>query len=227
MLSIKGLTSGSVILFQGDSITNAFRKPEEVGTSYRLGAGWAMIVAAKLQAEFPQMQFTFENRGVSGNGLTDLLARWTEDCLALEPTVLSLLVGVNEVLRDRSQAAADVAGFELHYRQLLELTRRALPRVQLVLCEPFLLPSAAVGGAAEDPSAITLKLCDRLRPCQRIVRELAQEWKAVFVPLQEPLERAAASTGTAYWLFDGVHPNAAGQWIIAREWLASVAGIAL
>ncbi len=227
MLLIKTLTPGSVVLFQGDSITNAFRKPEEVGTSYRLGSGWAMIVAANLQAEFPEMQLKFENRGVSGNGLTDLLARWQKDCLALKPAILSVLVGVNEVLRDRLRPAVDISAFESYYRQLLEMTRRNLPQIRLVLCEPFLLPSAAVGVSVEDPSAVAPELCSRLRPCQRMVRQLAEEWQAVFVPLQEPLERAAAKTGPDYWLFDGVHPNAAGQWIIAREWLSAVAGITL
>ena len=227
MSQLKTLTRGSVVLFQGDSITNAFRKPEEVGTSYRLGAGWAMIVAAKLQAQYPQMQLAFENRGVSGNGLSDLLARWQEDCLSLKPTVLSVLVGVNEVLRDRSRKVVDIEAFKSRYQQLLEMTRRNLPQIQLVLCEPFLLPSAAPGVTVTDPSAIAPELCVRLRPCQQMVRELARQWKAVFVPLQEPLDRVAATTGTAYWLFDGVHPNAAGQWLIAREWLLAVAGLTL
>jgi len=46
---------------------------------------------------------------------------------------------------------------------------------------------------------------------------------AVFVPLQDRLEQAAAATGTEHWLFDGVHPNAAGQWLIAKTWLEQVA----
>ena len=34
---------GQHILFQGDSITNAFRKPEEVCNAYQLGSGYAML----------------------------------------------------------------------------------------------------------------------------------------------------------------------------------------
>jgi lysophospholipase L1-like esterase len=207
------LESDDLVLFQGDSITDAFRKPEEVGTSYRLGAGWAMMAAAKLMAEHPEMNLRFENRGVSGNGLRHLHERWDADTLALRPDVLSLLIGVNETYACKANGESrPLDEFAASYRRLLDRTRQALPGIRLILCEPFLLE---VGGIKAD------WLAD-MRERQAVVRTVARDFGALFVPLQEPLDQAAARTGAAHWLFDGIHPHAAGQWLIMREWLRAV-----
>ena len=201
------------ILFDGDSITNAFRKPEEIGTSYRLGAGWVMLLAAQLQAEHPELNLQIENRGVCGNGVSDLSERWDADCLAWQPTILNLLVGVNETLRRfNPQAEQPVSQFKVEYAKLLDRTLAALPKIRLILCEPFLL----------EVGAVTAAWRANLREHQAVVRELAQEYGAVFVPLQQPLDEAAARTGPIHWLFDGIHPQAAGQWLIMQAWRRAV-----
>lgn len=209
------LQRGDKILFQGDSITHAFRKPEEVGSSYRLGAGWVMLLAAQLQAEHPELNLQFENRGLCGNGIADLIARWESDCLALRPTVLNLLVGVNETCnRFRYNTGLSLADFKDGYEWLLTSTRKALPQIRLVLCEPFLL----------EVDQVTAAWRDDLRERQLIVRELSTKYEALFVPMQEPLDAAAKITGPAHWLFDGIHPNAAGQWLIMQNWRQQVLG---
>ena len=201
------------ILFDGDSITNAFRKPEEIGSSYRLGAGWVMMLAAQLQAEHTGLGLQIENRGVCGNGVSELLDRWDANCLAWQPTVLNLLVGVNETLRRFNHRAERPASkFKIEYAKLLDRTRQALPEIRLILCEPFLLEVGAVTAAWRAD----------LREHQTVVRELAQEYAAVFVPLQQPLDEAAARTDPADWLFDGIHPHAAGQWLIMQAWRRAV-----
>ena len=201
------------ILFQGDSITHAFRKPEEVGSSYRLGAGWVMMVAARLHAEYPDWDLQIENRGECGHTVAMLIERWDRDCLALQPTVLNVLAGVNDVIRTFKYGTG-MAHDEFHatYRDLLDRTRAALPDTRLILCEPFLLEAGLVNADW---------LVD-LRGRREIVRDLASEFGAVFVPLQERFEAAAASTGAAYWLFDGIHPHASGQWLIMQAWLQAV-----
>ena len=105
-----------------------------------------------------------------------------------------------------------MAQLEASYRTLLDRTRQALPEIRLILCEPFLLEAGVV----------TTVWRDHLRGHQEVVRELAAAYGAVFVPLQHHLDNAAAKTGPAYWLFDGVHPNASGQWLIMQAWLRNV-----
>uniref|UniRef100_UPI00403F5CD2 SGNH/GDSL hydrolase family protein n=1 Tax=Paenibacillus sp. FSL R10-2734 TaxID=2954691 RepID=UPI00403F5CD2 len=58
---------------------------------------------------------------------------------------------------------------------------------------------------------------------QSIVKQLAVEFNAVFVPLQEMFNTATGRADAAYWLWDGVHPTAAGHdLLIAGEWLKVV-----
>lgn len=205
------------ILFQGDSITNAFRRPEEVGTSYRLGAGWAMMAAARLQAEDPSQGYHFENTAVSGECAADLLKRWDTDCISLKPDVLSLLIGVNETIQQMNWGKKWPVGV---YREnvvaLLDRTRGAFPGIRIILCEPFLLETGDV----------TAAWLEDLAPRQAAVKELADEYGALFVPLQQRFFKAAKITGPDYWLFDGIHPNAPGQWLLMQAWLEAVNGAA-
>lgn len=206
------LAPSTTVLFQGDSITNAFRMPHEVCNAYQLGAGYAMIVASHLLATRAQDGLTFHNRGIGGDGISNLRNRWQVDCLDLRPDLLSILVGVNDA---QVQAPAHHTPIEVYaatYRELLASTRQALPTVQLVLCEPFVLK---VGVVTDAGIATVAALAD-------VVRSLAREHDAVLVPLSQVFQQALSSTPDEYWSFDGIHPNAQGHWLIAQAWLDAV-----
>jgi lysophospholipase L1-like esterase len=51
---------------------------------------------------------------------------------------------------------------------------------------------------------------------------LAEDYDAVFVPLQDAFDKASSGMDAAYWIWDGVHPTALGNELIAREWLSIV-----
>jgi acyl-CoA thioesterase I len=197
------------ILFQGDSITHAFRLPEEQSTSSQMGTGWAMILAAWLGATRPDVKLSFLNRGVCGHGVRELAARWDKDCLDIKPSVLNLLVGVNDTIGAFSwNRPCPLDLFREKYDELLSRSLEANPDLRIVVCEPYLLETGAVTAAWRED----------LAGRQDVVRSMAGQYGTFFVPLQEAFDRAAASTGPAYWLFDGIHPNAAGQWLIAETW---------
>ncbi len=61
-----------------------------------LGVGYPLMVAAAISAAYPDMNIRFLNRAVGGDAIADLVERWDEDCIALKPTVVSILVGVND-----------------------------------------------------------------------------------------------------------------------------------
>lgn len=197
------------VLLQGDSITNAFRKPEELNNAYQLGAGYALLVAAQVQLHRPGDQVTFLNRGVAGDTLERMVARWDSDCLALKPTVVSVLVGVNDTL-----VGTPLAEFVPRYRALLAATRQALPGVRLILGEPFVLPCGLI-----TPAHVVDM--DQRRP---MVRQLAQDFGARLVPYHTAFVAAQQLAPPVYWSYDGVHPTAAGFALMARTWLAAVAG---
>src|SRR5690348_3037982 len=118
------IRSGDVVLFQGDSITDAFRKPDEINNAYQLGAGYAMIVSGKLLRQRPADHLQFINRGISGHTLGHLQARWQLDAIALQPSVISLLVGINDTSRQaEGNSSLSPPQFEKEYRELLQQTR--------------------------------------------------------------------------------------------------------
>jgi len=205
------------VLFIGDSITDALRQPSQENLAYRLGSGYAMMVAAHLMAARPADDLRFKNRGVSGDGLADLKARWQTDCLELTPTVLSILIGVNDALHFvREKRGAAPAQWANDYRSLLVRTRASLPETRFVLCEPFALECGEVA-----PEVIA-----DLRERQALLREIAADFDTVLVPLGEVFHSAAATPAPEYWLYDGIHPTAAGHWILAGAWLDAVGELA-
>lgn len=203
------------VLFIGDSVTNAFRMPDEVSTAYQLGAGYALMVAGHYYLTRPGDGLEFFNRGVSGDGVRQLEARWDEDCLALKPTLVSVLVGVNETIRRfRGTGSLSQDEFEIGLKGLLTRTQSELSGVRLIVCEPFLLPTEGV----------TPEWMADIAEHGAVARRVAAEVDAIFVPLQQPFAEACQVASPEYWAFDGIHPNAAGFALIAREWMKAVDG---
>jgi lysophospholipase L1-like esterase len=200
------------ILFQGDSITDCGRSREgtpEVMRPADYGFGYPNLVSGTLLAANPG-EYQCIDRGVSGNRVVDLYARWKMDALNLKPDMISILIGVNDVWHEFSRGnGVETARYAQIYRMLLAWTKEVLPEVKLMIMEPFMLISE-VGG--ED------FLAD-VKDHARAAREVAEEFDAVFVPLQDKFDAAAKLAPNSYWLFDGVHPTPAGHRIIADEWL--------
>lgn len=208
-------TTGPVILFQGDSITDAGRSRTNVApnTASALGSGYPLLIASDLLEREPTRRFRFLNRGISGNKIPDLEARWEADAIALRPDVLSVLVGVNDYWHKRLNGyAGTVTSYENGFVALLERTRTALPSVRLVVLEPFVLRIGAVNDGWFP------EFDERRAAAARVAKRVG----ATFVPLQHELDRQAARTGPAYWAADGVHPTPAGHALIAERWRAAV-----
>jgi lysophospholipase L1-like esterase len=96
-----------------------------------------------------------------------------------------------------------------HYRRLLAMTRKELPKTRIILCEPFLLPVGKIS------KAMLENMAERQREFSRIV---ADEDVAV-VMLQKVFNQASRQAPADYWAYDGIHPTAAGAGLIARAWL--------
>jgi lysophospholipase L1-like esterase len=200
----------SRILFQGDSITDCGRDRSQPSA---LGSGYAMMTSGFLAALQPSLAPECLNRGISGNRTGDLVDRWQEDCLDLEPDVLSLMIGINDVWRryDRN-LPTPVEEFETNYRSLLEQTTAALPSIKLILMEPFVLP------VPDDRKTWR----EDLDPKLAVVRQLAREFNALLIPLDGIFAAACTRQPPAFWAADGVHPSSAGHALIAKSWLEAV-----
>ncbi len=201
------------ILFFGDSITDAGRNRDEDYSIYSYGFGYVRDIVGELLLENPE-QYNVVNRGISGNRIVDLYARVKKDVWNLQPDVLSILIGVNDVWHEiGSGNGVELSRWENMYRLLLRETLERLPSVKIIICEPFVLEGAATTG--EDKWERFLEV----KEYAKIAKKLAEEFGLTFLPLQERLEEEAAKHGAAHYLYDGVHPAPAGANLIATEWL--------
>lgn len=205
----------SVILFQGDSITDAGRRRNEPGGNQPqgLGSGYVNLAASDLLSSEPGREWICYNRGVGGDRVSDLAARWDDDCLSLEPDVLSILVGVNDFwYAEAGTYEQSAKQYEQQYRVLLDRTYEALPDVTLLLGEPFAVP----GGAAVDDDW-NLHF-DRYR---RAARRVADDYGATWIPYQSVFDAALQEASVSHWAPDGVHPTPAGHYRMATAWLSA------
>ena len=144
------LKKDCVILFQGDSITDCGRdrNSNRCNTMEQFGSGYVLFTATQLLEGKAALQPKIYNRGISGNKVYQLRERWEIDCLAFQPDVLSILIGVNDYWHSLTHGyKGTVETYENDLRALLKYTKEKLPNTQIVLCEPFTLRD---GAAIED-----------------------------------------------------------------------------
>lgn len=213
------LSKDCTILLQGDSITDFGRdkgRENIVNDSAALGKGYAFLIAAQLLADMPEDNLKIYNRGISGNKVFQLADRWDKDCLSLKPDVLSILIGVNDIWHTlNGKYNGTVEKYETDYRALLERTRRELPNVKLIICEPYVLRCGAVND----------KWFPEFDQYRASAKKMSQEFKTLFVPFQSMFDKASKLAPPAYWAADGVHPTMAGAALMAQTWLKIVANI--
>jgi DNA-binding beta-propeller fold protein YncE len=203
--------ANDIILFQGDSITDGGRQRTGSDYNHIMGQDYAYILAAQLGAEYPDRNLTFLNRGVSGERIIDLAARWQSDVLDLQPNVLSILVGINDTLANGDRAET-VEQFEATYDSLLAKTIAALPSIKIVLGEPFILP---VGKHEKDYAAQLAEVKKR----QAVVAKLASKYHLSLIHYQAIFDEACRKAPADHWSWDGIHPTYAGHGLMAQEWL--------
>lgn len=207
------------ILFQGDSITDGNRYKDEESRwdkNHQIGHSYVYIITGLLGLKHPERDYEFINRGISGNRVRELEARWQEDALDINPDVLSILVGVNDANHPFDDEINDTGceKYEKSYRSILQKSREQNPNLKIVLLESFTCEDVI----GETRASAEIRV-ERLKSIQKIVRKLAKEFDAIFIPLSDVFKKAIESKNARYWLWDGVHPTEAGHALIAREFL--------
>jgi len=210
------LTKDNIILFQGDSITDAGRRREETGynNSPALGGGYALLAAAPLLEENADLNLKIYNKGISGNKVFQLAERWDKDCIEIKPDILSILIGVNDIwhkLNGQYDGTVDV--YKKDFIALLDRTLNALPDVKLIICEPF---------AVKGVKAVDEKWYPEFYSYQKAAKDIAVQFGAVFIPFQKIYDEAQKQAPGVYWTGDGVHPTLAGAQLMAQAWLMAI-----
>lgn len=181
------------ILFQGDSITDSNR---DYGDIHDLGDGYAHYAAGFISEKYPECTFEFVNQGINGNKTEDLLNRVQSDLVDIQPDIVSIMIGINDVWyysEDREWLSNEV--FEERYRTILENIRQKT-KAHIMILEPYLMP-------AEDK----LFFRDDLYGKVQIIRKLAYEYADVLVPTEGLIYSSILGVEEQKFIGDGVHPT--------------------
>ena len=209
-----------LILFQGDSITDCGRPREE--EDWHLGLGYASFIGARLGQLHPKLNLQFLNRGISGDTVPLLQARWQAECLDIKPDWVSILIGVNDACSAGLTVAdgGETADYEAGYRDLLTQARDL--GAKLIIIEPFLLDTQH----EYDDLAATAAIRKQIDPIIASARKLAEEFEAVYVPMDSIYANACQDgVSPAYWAPDAIHPSQPGHSLMAESWLEVVGAV--
>ncbi len=191
------------LLFQGDSITDAGR---DYKNYHDLGNGYPKYAAALLKERHPEIDFEFIDLGISGNQTKDLVERLDKDFIDIQPDIVSILIGINDVwhyaAKDSRWLDNDI--FEERYRTILEAIKNKT-NAKLMMLEPFLIPVEDKNFFRED-----------LNPKIDIIRKLAREYADVYLPTDGLLHSAFIGDDPLTFAADGVHPTAKGAEFIGK-----------
>lgn len=232
-------------LFIGDSITDGCWA-RNCDPNHILGHGYVFYAAATMYVKYAAQRPKFYNRGVGGESSWLIRKRWQTDMLDIAPDVLTILCGVNDVLRMTPTAPApnrdeeeiahcDVAGYEDNLRYMLDTARAQNPDLKIILGVPFYYKVDDYDTRFKTEGDLKeqrftrqirnvygknseLRLAE-IAERQKVVRRLAEEYSVVLLDIPLLFEKAFEIAPRSYWTWDGVHPMVAMHGMIAQEWL--------
>ena len=192
------------IVFQGDSITDAGRDKNDY---HNLGNGYPLYAAEALKAQNPDVAFDFINLGISGNRTCQLFDRLYRDCISLEPDVVSILIGINDIWHryGGERILTTDEQIAVNYRCILERLKKET-KAKIVILAPFVLDAPDKDNLREDVKTVL-----------PIVKELAEKYADAYIPLDKLFDDAVKSQPSPlYYSADGVHPNKNGSEFIGK-----------
>lgn len=233
------LDKNNKLLFAGDSITDGGRS-RNMDLNHYFGHGYQYIVSSKIAIENIGKNIKFINKGYSGGGINTLYNIWYEEVLSLEPDIISIYIGINDLFKSNTKnAKMNLNRFEGVYDMLLNDTVQYLPNCSIIIVEPIYAIADNPKNYIDYSPHI---LCDKefvplninetedekkfrrkeIAEFQNVTRRLADKYNAIFVPLQQSFDDMLKAVETEYLLWDGVHPTLAGHSIIADNWYRTV-----
>jgi lysophospholipase L1-like esterase len=193
------LRRGDRIVFLGDSITHQ--------------GFWVASLECALLAAMPELELEFFNAGVGGDVAAQALARMADEVVAQKPALVFVLLGMNDGgYRERDDAVA--RRFADGLQRIVGDVARCGARA-IVLGPTFY--DSAPRARRNDPKVAPREFYnDVLLGLEALARDAAKDgFVALNAPMAE-LTRELRASDPAYTMVpDGIHPDAAGGFVIA------------
>ena len=172
--------------------------------------GQILFVGSSLMEHFPINEILMSrglstviyNRGISGYTIPELLESMDEQIFDLEPSVIFINIGTNDI--SRSEETAE--GFEADYRNVLSQIKERLPKTKVYVMAYYPVNvelAKKVVAWPEAPLAAELRL-QRLDKANAIAESLAKEMGYEFINVNDGLAGVDGQTRKEYST-DGIH----------------------
>ncbi len=183
----------------GDSVT---------GVYYHTGSrrAYTDMLGIGIERVFPQADVTMVNAGISGHTTHDALARIDRDVLAHEPTLVTVMFGLNDMTR------VSLEEYRTNLKTIIDKVRGV--GAEVVLCTPN-----AVIDTTDRPTTRLMEYCDVVRA---VGRETGVPVCDCYQAGDEWRERDAL--GWRLSMSDEIHPNMDGHQHIAELLTEAITG---
>lgn len=193
------------IVFIGDSITEwgRFEDPEGMGDNY------VRLIRDQLATQHHETPEII-NKGIGGNRITDLKERFDQDVIQLNPDLVSISIGVNDVWRQLDSEDLDQVTperYESIYHELLQAVQ-SQTKAKIVLMEPTIIEEDVLAEGNQ-----------RMKAYVEIVRQLSATYDATLVKTYEAFIDYLHKGTNLPLTTDGVHMTSTGNQLMAQTWL--------
>lgn len=190
------------IVFFGDSITDSLKWFND---KYPYGMGFVNMFSSLLHVSFSTAKPEIYNEGIGGDKTENLLSRIQKDVLDKNPSLVVLLIGINDVWHPVE------AGNKPNYDEIFDRLNTIVDKIQeksrLIILTPFLFPT----------DHFFSNLMPYFAELRKRLLEFIGNKKLEYIDIYEKLKVVADTINNQYVTQDSVHPTSVGHAIIAQE----------
>ena len=224
---ITSCTNSTKVVFLGDSITEAGIYDKEVGVPsgdtliFPKYTGFITLLKKDIEDDIELI-----GKGVSGNKVSNLLERYKKDVLSLNPDIVFIYIGINDVWHKYSfGTGTDIIFYENGLRKIITDIKNKGARV--ILCTPTVIGENkgefTLVNEFKDIETMEIMNGD-LDAYSDVIRKLSSELNTDLLDLREIFmnyisENNPNNESSGITTYDGVHLNDLGNKLIADEML--------
>ena len=195
------LKNKDIIVFAGDSTTDANKGGDGIGN------GYVRLVRNALIAFRPNEEFTVVNAGISGNKSADLLERWDRDVTAYDPDIVFCMIGINDVWRhfDYIDPSDRFVSAKVYEENLEAICEKAKDTERFMFMLPFFMES----NRTDEMRAMTDEFA-------AVMKKVAKKYNRPVLDTQSDFDEYMKSRSGQSIAWDRVHPGEYGSLLLAR-----------